>query len=97
MTKLRMQYSNSLGHLCSMKIINSRALSCGFVNENELHFLLVCLLYNRPRFTLLNAKGHVAPFTLRTLLYRNDKLDFTENKSIITEPLQFINDSIRFA
>ena len=41
--------------------------------------------------------GHIAPFTLRTLLYGDDDLDFTENKRIITETLRFINDSKRFA
>ena len=61
------------------------------------HFLLVCPLYNRPRVTLLNAMGHIAPFTLRTLLYGDDNLDFTENKRIITETLRFINESNRFA
>ena len=44
-----------------------------------------------------NAMGHVAPFALRTLLYGDDNLDFTENKRIITETLRFINDSKRFA
>ena len=36
-------------------------------------------------------------FTLRTLLYGDDNLDFTENKRIINETLRFINDSNRFA
>ena len=38
---------------------------------------------------------HIAPFTLRTLLYGDDHLDLTENKRIITETLRFINDSKR--
>ena len=97
MAKLRMRCSNLNGHLYTMKIIDSPACSCGFVNENEFHFLLVCPLYNRPRVTLQNAIGHIAPFILRTLLYGDDKLDFTENKRIITETLRFINDSNRFA
>ena len=46
MAKVRMQCSNLNGHLYSMEIINSPAYSCGFVNENELPFLLVCALYN---------------------------------------------------
>ena len=52
MAKLRMQCSNLNGHLYSMKIFDSPACSCGFVNENEFHFLLVCLLSNRPSVTL---------------------------------------------
>ena len=43
------------------------------------------------------AMGHIAPFTLRILLYGDDNLGFTENKRIITEKLRFINDSKRFA
>ena len=98
MAKLRIQCSNLNGNLYSMKIIDFPAYSCGFVNENEFHFLLVCPLYNRPRVTLQNAMGHITPFTLRTLLlYGDDNLDSTENKRIITETLRFINDSKRFA
>ena len=92
-----MQCSNLNGHLYSMKIIDSPACSCGFVNENEFYFLLVCPLYDRPRVTLQNAVGHIASFTPRTLLHGNDNLDLTENKIIITETLRFINDSKRFA
>ena len=80
-----------------MKIIDSPTCWCEFVNENEFHILLVCHLYNRPRVTRLNAMGHIAPFTLRTLLYGDDNLDLTENKRIITDALRCINDSKRFA
>ena len=89
-----MRCSNLNGHLYTMKIIDSPACSCGFVNENEFHFLLVWPLYNRPRVTLQNAMEHIAPFTLRTLLYGDD---FNENKRIITETLIFIKYSNRFA
>ena len=40
--------SLALCNLYSMKIIDSPACSCGFVNKNEFHFLLVCPLFNRP-------------------------------------------------
>ena len=80
-----------------MKIIDSSACSCGFVNENEFLFLLVCPLYNRPRVTLQNSMGHIAAFTIRTLLYGDNNLDLTENKRIMTERLRFINDSKRLA
>ena len=80
-----------------MKFIDSPAYPCGFINENEFHFLLVCPLYNGPTVTLQNALGHIAPFTLRTLLYEDDNLDLTVNKRLITETFRFINDSKRFA
>ena len=41
--------------------------------------------------------GHIAPFTVRTLLTGDDNLDLTENKRTVTETLRFINDSKRFA
>ena len=91
-----MHCCNLNGHLYTIKMIDSPACSCGFVNKNEFHFLLVCPLYNRPRVTLQNAMGHIIPFTLRTLLYGDDNLDLAENKRIITETLRFINDSKRF-
>ena len=65
-----------------MKIIDYPACSHGFVNENEFHFLLVCPLYNRPRVTLQNAVGHIAPFTKRTLLYGHDDCDLTKIREL---------------
>ena len=67
------------------------------MHTNQILFLLVCHLYDRPRVTLQNAMGRIAPFILRILLYGDDNLDFTEIKRIITETLRFINDSKRFA
>ena len=69
---------------------------CGFINENEFHFFLVCPLYNRPRLTLQNAMAHIAPFTLRTLLYGDENLDIASNKRIVTDTLRFIKDAKRF-
>ena len=97
MAQLRLQCSNLNGHLYCMKIIDSPVCSCGFVNKNSFHFLLVRPLYNKPRVTLQNTIGHIAPFTVRTLLYEDDNLDLIENKKTITETLRFINDSKRFA
>ena len=79
-----------------MKIIASPAYVCGFINENEFHLSLVCPLYNRPRVTLQNFLEHIAPFTLRNLLYGKENLDLTVNKRIWTGPRRFINDSKRF-
>ena len=45
MARLRMRSSDLKGHLYSMKIIESSACSCGFKNEDEIHFLLACPLY----------------------------------------------------
>ena len=69
---------------------------CGFKNEDEFHFFLACPLYYRPKVTLINALAHIAPLTVRTLLYGNDTFEFEENKIIITETLRFIKESKRF-
>ena len=74
-----------------MTIIDSSASSCGLTIEHEFHFLLVCALYSRPRVTLLNAIRHIAPFTLKTMLYGCDNLDLS--KRIITKTLKFTDDS----
>ena len=79
-----------------MKMIESSACSCGFKNEDEIHFFLACPLYYRPRVTLLNALAHIAPLTVRTLVYGNDIFEFEENKIIITETLRFIKEFKRF-
>ena len=91
-----MQCGNLNGHFYSMKLIDSPTCLCGFINENEFHFFPICPLYNRPRVTLQNAIGHIAPFTLGTLLYESENLDLTANERIVTETLRFIKDSKRF-
>ena len=96
MARLRMRSCDLKGHLHSMKIIESSACSCGFKNEDVIHIFLACLLYYRPRVTLLNVLAHIAPLTVRTLLYGNDTFEFEENKIIITETLRFIKESKRF-
>ena len=40
MARLRMRSSDLKGHLPAMKIIESSACSCGFKNEDEIHFFL---------------------------------------------------------
>ena len=95
MVRLRMRSSDLKGHLHSMKIFESSACSCGFKNEDEIHFFLACPLYYRPRVALLNALAHIAPLTVRTL-YGNDTYEIEENKIIITETLRFIKESERF-
>ena len=96
MARLRMRSNDLKGHLHSTKIIESSACSYGFKNEVEIHFFLACLLYYRPRVTLLNALAHMAPLTVRTLLHGNDTFEFEENKIIITETLRYIKESKRF-
>ena len=96
MARLRMRSSDLKDHLHSMKIIESSACSCSFKNQDEIHFFLACPLYYRPRVTLLNALAHIAPLTVRTLLYGNDTFEFEENKIIITETLRLIKESKRF-
>ena len=61
MSKMRKCSSNLKGHIYSRKSIDFFACSCGFINEDEFHFFLVCSLYNRPRVTLQNAIGHMEP------------------------------------
>ena len=43
------------------------------------------LCVNRPRVTLQNALAHIAPLTLRTLLYGNDNLELEKNTIILSE------------
>ena len=44
------------------------------------------------RMILQNVISSVALFTLRTLLHGVNEFDFTENKKIINETLQFIHE-----
>ena len=52
--------------------------------------------FNLVHFNSAAMKTIKTPFTLRTMLYGDDNLDFTENKRIITETLRFTIDSKRF-
>ena len=64
--RLRMRFSDLKGHLYSMKIIESSACSCGFKNEDDIHFILACPL-------LLLTKSHTSkcPRTQSTFYSNN--------------------------
>ena len=51
MAKIRILCSSLKGQLYSMKLMISSACSCGFINEDEFHFFLVCPLCNRSSYT----------------------------------------------
>ena len=96
MARLRMKCSNLKSHLYAMHVVESSACMCGFPNEDEFHFFLVCPLYNRPRVTLLNALANIVPLTWKTLLFGVENLDQAENEQILMETIRFIRESKRF-
>ena len=69
-------------HRYSLKIIESPACTCDFVNE-EFHFIFVLQLYNRPRVALQNAISHIASLALKTLLYGADDANKNKNTEVI--------------
>ena len=70
MAKLRMQCGNLNGHIFSMKIINSPACSCRFINNNEFHLLLICPLYNRPTHTSKFYAAHSTLYSKNPIVWR---------------------------
>ena len=99
-SKIRMGCSNLKGHFHSMKLIDSSACLCGFINETEFYcFLacpLICSIDLELHFKMLLDTYIIAPFTLRTLLYGNKNLNLTVSKSLVTGTLRFMKDSNRF-
>ena len=69
-TKFRVQCSYLNGYLYSTTIIDFPAYSCEYVNENIL-FLLVGPLYNRPRDTIQKRYGaHSTLYPKNSVVWR---------------------------
>ena len=78
---------------------------CGLETETTTHFLLHCPLFQSSRQSLLMnikktdesiLKKHDELIT-KTLLYGDDKFDFSCNKSIISSTIEFIVSTGRFS
>ena len=85
-----------MDHLHSLKIIESSACSCGFKNEDEIHFFLACSLYYRKKSHTSKCSSTHSTFNSKNIIIRNDTYEIEESKIIITEALRFIKESKRF-
>lgn len=96
MAKLRMESSNLNFHLTALNIIDDPSCICGNEREDPIHYFFQCPLYMRPRAALHNAVSHLAPFTLKTLLFGRENLDIETNRHIISSTIAFIKTTERF-
>ena len=96
--KLRMLCSNLNDHLYSyINVIDSPACPCGYLRENNKHYLLECNLYNKERADMIAAlEGIGFEPTLNNLLYGHKQ--YTEDCNIQAFSIiqNYIKDTARF-
>ena len=95
MAKLRMKCILN-AHLFQLKLVDDPSCKSGYFFVDSTHFFFVCPLYNGPRAILHNLVSPCAPFTLHTLLYGCNDLDFDIKKRIYLGVIKYINDTNRF-
>ena len=73
--KMRMLCSNLNDHLFShIHVIDNPACPCGYIRENNKHFLLECNLYNNERTDMFAALQNIGfEPNLNNLLYGNEQ------------------------
>ena len=68
---------------------------CGIV-ETSKHFLLECPRFTQARSAIIDTLSPFCNPSLNVLLYRDDRLDFRQNKLIFLRVQQYISESKRF-
>ena len=91
-----MECSNLSAHLYNLHVIDSPECACSHHLEDTSHFLLDCPLYFSQRVLLGNIVSQLAKFTVKTLLFGDDEIDFNDNVTIILAVQDFIRDTERF-
>ena len=91
--RLRMKCSDLNSHLVDRHISDNRSCSCGYLNENNEHYLLYCPNYERARNHLSSIS---VPINTDILLF--GKAEYTDeiNKHIFLKVQSFILESRRF-
>ena len=96
--QLRMLCSKLNAHLFSLHVVDSPQCPCGYVLEDNHHYLLQCPLFNIPRQNLLQVLNNLieaVDINTTTLLYGSEKYDLNINQNIFLCVHEFIRKSSR--
>ena len=106
LTRLRVGFSHLKEHKFRHNFVDAinPLCSCGNFVESTAHFFLHCTHFSNQRLTLINKikdiDKHIFDkndsFTIQTLLFGDEKLSITDNKSISEAKIQFSISSGRF-
>ena len=96
MARLRMNCNDLKGHLAQLNIIENSVCECGYPFEDSLHYFFICPIYQVPRAALHNLISNIAPFTLQTILYGRENLNYNSNQLIYNGTLRYIKETNRF-
>jgi hypothetical protein len=91
-----MECSDLKAHLFNLHVIDSPACPCSHNFEDTKHFLMDCPLYFAQRLVLMNTVSNLTEFTVHTLLFGDDSLNYNDNVIITLAVQDFIRDSERF-
>ena len=96
MSRIRMKCSDLKAHLFELKIIENPTCNCGYFYEDSVHYFFICPQYAQQRIILHNNINHLAPFTIRTLLYGCENLSKQENVNLLNLVFDYIEETKRF-
>ena len=106
-TQLRLGHSPLNSHLFRIGIIDTASCSCGFHQENVVHFFLQCPLYKDARNKLLHSLCEIAHIdetmvknrpkaVIEVILNGSDRLPVASNKRLFCDVCRFISATGRF-
>ena len=94
--KIRLEISDLNSDLFKRHLTNNMSCMCGFRQENALHYLYHCPLFNNSRRNTLNQIPNFQQLNLKSLTHGDPNLSLVENKEIFEKVNQFISSSLRF-
>ena len=106
LTRLRVGFSHLKEHKFRHNFVDAinPLCSCGNFVESTTHFFLHCTHFSNQRLTLINKIKDIDKHIFdkndslitQTLLFGDEKLSITDNKSILEATIQFLISSGRF-
>ena len=95
-TRLRHQYSSLGVDLFRANIINNPSCPCGCPLEDDIHYLLECLLYTNARMQIFMNITPNAVISIETLLFGSYNLTDETNLIVFTNVQKYISHTNRF-
>ena len=94
--RIRNNCSDLKSDLFQNHLTDDKKCTCGYDNENALHYFFECNNYTHQRLIMFQQTRHFHPLSLNAVLFGKTSLSDEDNFVLVQAIQQYIKDSMRF-
>ena len=94
--RIRNSCSDLKSDLFQNHLTDDKKCTCGYDNENALHYFFECNNYTHQRIIMFQQTRHFHPLSLNAVLFGKTSLSDEDNFVLFQAIQQYIKDSMRF-